>query len=171
MGRSANVFGGETIPQPLVEELGQEDAWDEWSRAVQQQEVGFAPTAPAGLGFAPTAPAGLEPMASPHRAAPTPAAPARLTLDKVMAEIRRNARVCPQPPQWMKLYVVLARYRSGDSRMPSPPLSGPVWNAAPVSAKRMCLIEQLEWADKQGCLQPVFELLQELKEDQWYYAG
>jgi hypothetical protein len=170
MGRSANVFGGETIPQPLVEELGQDDAWDEWSRAVQQQEVGFAPTAPAGLGFAATAPAALEQVPAP-RPAPTPAAPARLTLDRVMTEIRRNARVCPQPPQWMKLYVLLARFRSGDARMPAPPLSGAVWNAAPVSAKRMCFIEQLEWAEKHGCLKEVFELLQELKEDQWYYAG
>ena len=168
MGRSANVFGGETIPQPLVQELGQDDAWDEWSKAVQQQEVGCAPTAPAGRGVAATSPGALEPPAPPP---PKPGAPAKLTLDRVMAEIRRNARVCPQPPQWMKLYVLLARYRSGNARMPAPPLSGAVWNASPVAAKRMCFIEQLEWADKHGCLKEVFELLQELKDDQWYYAG
>lgn len=170
MGRAVNVFGGETVPQPLVKELGHDDAWEEWSRAVQQQEVGFAPTAPASLDFARTEPASLEQLRAPAAANAARAAPA-VTLDRVMAEVRRNARVCPQPAEWMKLYVLLASHCPSESRMPPQPLAGDVWKVTPVAAKRMCFIEQIEWAARHGCLQAVFDMLQALGDDQWYCAG
>ena len=161
MARSkTNVFGGETIPQPLVQELAPDNGWDEWSQALQQQEVGFAPTAPAPLALLQQKPE------------PAPLAkPAGVTLQRGQEEARRNARVCPQPAYWTRLYVILARARTGTVRLPSPPLAGAAWNGTPMVAKRLCFLEQLEWADKHGCLKDVFEFLVALPENGWYYAG
>ena len=82
MGRKVNVFSGATIPQPLVEELPQDAAWDEWSKAVEDHEAKFAPTAPASLSmklgretrYDATQPATLEEMDA--RMALRPSAPA-----------------------------------------------------------------------------------------------
>jgi hypothetical protein len=37
-----------------------------------------------------------------------------VTLDEVLAQVRQNGRVCPQPQQWQRLYEMLpAKHRKG----------------------------------------------------------
>jgi hypothetical protein len=187
MGRKVNVFAGATVPQPLVEELPQDAAWDEWSKAVEVHEAKFAPTAPASLPmklgretrYDATQPATLEELdarqaileARREKFAPLSAptrAPSELSLDEVLQEMRRANRVCLLQAQWTKLYVLLAQHRHGSARLPPPPLTGRVWDATPVMAKRMSFHAHLEWASMHGCLREVSAFLKEQPDDAWY---
>lgn len=94
-------------------------------------------------------------------------APIEVTLYDVMAEVRKDNRVCPLPTRWLEFYRVLERSGS-TAPLPSPPLVGSAWAATPSSAKRMCFHEQLEWADKHGCLQPAHAFLQALTPAEWH---
>ena len=40
---------GELLPQPIVQELDGEAAWNEWVQAVERSEQGFAATQPMPL--------------------------------------------------------------------------------------------------------------------------
>jgi hypothetical protein len=147
---------------------------------VQQQDAGFAPTAPASLeskhaadpkAFAPTQPSPLPGASS--AAAPAPATgPARggPTLDQAMQETRRNNRVCPKPQKWLSMYALLAASASS-APLPPPPLTGAVWERTPTAPKRMCFVEHLEWAEAQGCLPAVYEFIKSLAENDWFCAG
>jgi hypothetical protein len=179
MSRKVNVFSGATIPQPLVQELPQEAAWDEWSKAVQDHEHKYAPTAPASLPmklgsatlYAPTEAATLEELDARAAAQAATAMPARppgqVSLDELLQDLRRDNRVCPQQSQWTKLYVLLAQHRRGTTRLPPPPLTGKVWDATPATAKRTGFHAHLEWASMHGCLQEVNAFLRGLPEDAW----
>ena len=165
-----------SAPMPVVKEMEGEAGWDEWERAVQHQEEGFAPTAPASLQaahgthrewFAATQPSPLQP------AAPTPA-PARprneLTLEQVLQEARRNNRICPKPDKWMSMYALLAA-NAKEASLPPPPLTGVVWERTPAMPKRMSFIEHVEWAAANGCLPAVHAFLKSLKEADWHYMS
>jgi hypothetical protein len=96
-------------------------------------------------------------------------APVETTLYEVMSAVGKDNRVCPQPTRWLELYRILQI--SGHSQtLPTPPLTGSAWAATPALAKRMALREQLEWADRNGCLQPVFEFIQALPDTDWHYV-
>lgn len=183
MGRRVNVFGGATIPQPLVQELPQDAAWDEWSKAVEDHEAKYAPTAPASLPmtlredarYDATEPATLEELDAREAAraaqATEPAPLVRtpgLSLDEVVHDALRDGRVCLKPSQWTKLYVLLAQYRSGTARLPPPPLTGRAWEATPPLAKRMSFHTHLEWASMHGCLAPVAEFIRSQPDDAWH---
>jgi hypothetical protein len=165
----------DSAPAPLVREIEGEAAWDEWSRAVQQQDAGFAPTAPASLeaaggksqAFAPTQPTPLQAAA----AAPPPPKPrAELTLEQVVHEARRNNRVCPKPAKWQSMYALLAASAT-TAPLPPPPLTGAVWEHTPAMPKRMCFIEHIEWAAAHGCLPAVHAFIKALGENDWHYAS
>jgi hypothetical protein len=96
-------------------------------------------------------------------------APMQITLYDAMVEIRKENRVCPMPTRWLEFYRVLEQC-GASAPLPSPPLVGSAWAATPPSAKRMCFNEQVEWAAKNGCLQPAYEILQELSPSEWHYA-
>jgi hypothetical protein len=148
MSRKVNVFGGATIPQPLVHELPQDAAWDEWSRALEDQENKFAPTAPAPL--------------------PRSRMPGQVTLDDVLQQMRSDHAVCLHPGPWTKLYVLLAQRRQGTARLPPPPLTGKGWDSTSTQAKHMSFHAHLEWASTHGCLLQVHDFLSVQPQDAWY---
>lgn len=115
------------------------------------------------------------PMPLLHPATPAPraarAAPPRgADLHEVLAEVRRDHRVCPQPTRWLEFFRVLQNAAEG-ARLPAPPLTGSAWAATPALAKRMCFHDQVEWAAAQGCLQPAWEFLRQLADNDWHYMA
>lgn len=166
----------DSSPMPLVKEIDGDAGWDEWERAVQHQDEGFAPTAPASLQAAHGAHSEwfATTQSSSLPAAAAPRAPARprneVTLDQVLQEARRDNRVCPKPDKWLSLYALLAA-NAKDAALPPPPLTGAVWERAPALPKRMCFIEHLEWAAAQGCLTVVLAFVKSLADDDWLYAS
>jgi hypothetical protein len=110
------------------------------------------------------------PLADVVTAAPFPPAVRQADVDAVLAELRRDNRVCPQPAQWLEFFGVLVAAAEG-ARLPAPPLVGSAWAATPALAKRMCFLEQVEWAAAQGCLQQAWDFLRGLSEGEWHYMG
>lgn len=88
---------------------------------------------------------------------------------ELMAETRKENRVCPQPTRWLEFYRVL-QDAAGKAQLPSPPLTGSAWAATPPSAKRMCFREQVEWAVKNGCTVEAYNFLEKLPKTDWLYA-
>jgi hypothetical protein len=96
-------------------------------------------------------------------------APVEVSFYEVMSMAGKDNRVCPQPTRWLEMYRILQE--AGRSQpLPAQPLTGSAWAATPAMAKRACLREQLEWADRNGCLQRVFEFLQGLPDTDWHYV-
>lgn len=122
----------------------------------------FAPTQPLPLASTrPPAAARLDELSL---------APLEVSLYEVMAEIRKDNRVCPQPTRWLEFYRILQEAGSGQP-LPAPPLTGSAWAATPALAKRMCFREQVEWAAGNGCLQASYEFIKALPEGDWHYMG
>lgn len=143
-----------------------------WSRAdsfTDSEPASTLPMIPPGeeSGYADTTPV---PLASVRPVAPSPLAPLRITLFDLMAEIRKNNRVCPVPTRWLDFYRLLEEAAAG-APLPSPPLVGAAWAATPSLAKRMCFREQLEWAAAHDCMNPVYQYLKSLGEADWHYMG
>jgi len=88
---------------------------------------------------------------------------------ELMAELRKENRVCPQPTRWLEFYRVLQDH-AGNKPLPSPPLTGSAWAATPPSAKRMCFQEQAEWAVKNDCVVPAYNFLEKLAKADWLYS-
>ena len=96
-------------------------------------------------------------------------APVETSLYEVMAAIRKDNRVCPQPTRWLEFYRIL-QDKAGSGPLPTPPLTGSAWAATPPSAKRMCFREQAEWAVKNGCVVQAYEFLDKMGKSDWLYA-
>jgi hypothetical protein len=94
-------------------------------------------------------------------------APVETSLYEVMAAIRKDNRVCPQPTRWLEFYRILQEGSAG-APLPAPPLTGSAWAATPASAKRMCFREQVEWAANHQCLQKAWEFLNDLPDTEWH---
>lgn len=120
-------------------------------------------SAAAPTNFAPTEPMTLEPAL-----AELSLAPVEVTLYEVMAELRRNNRVCPQPTRWFEFYRVLID-ASPRSKRPAEPPSASAWSSTPPLAKRMALREHVEWAQAHGCLQAAYDFLRRLPESDWHH--
>jgi hypothetical protein len=155
-------------------------AWALWQEASSPPPSNFAPTQPVSLPmplpegdrrYAATVPSALT---KPSNKMPASRAPSigRVTAQEVLAEARRNNRVCPQPRAWQALYEMLPGKRQVERGWePAPPLTGTAWTRTPALAKRMCLRDHIEWAERQGCLDAVFEFLKQLPEEDWLYIG
>ena len=89
---------------------------------------------------------------------------------ELMAELRKENRVCPQPTRWLEFYRVLQDAAGAGKQLPSPPLTGSAWAATPPSAKRMCFREQAEWAVQNGCVAQAYDFLEKLPKTDWLYA-
>lgn len=88
---------------------------------------------------------------------------------ELMAETRKEGRVCPQPTRWLEFYRVLQDNAKGVA-LPQPPLTGSAWASTPASAKRTAFMEQVEWAVKNGCITPAYEFLASLPKTDWHYG-
>jgi hypothetical protein len=171
---------GDPIPAPEAVERNSATDWAAFSELSARHDAGFAPTAPASLHmrlsdedrpYAPTVPAGLQSLPEARVAGQAPPV-GKLALEDVLAEARRNNRVCPNQDQWNQLYALLpGKTRRFGRIQPTPPLTGRAWAATPDLAKRMALREHIEWAAAQGCLKDVMDFLTQLPEDQWHKMG
>lgn len=169
---------GDTIPAPDAVELDSAEALSAWNKVNAEEQARFAQTQPMDAlpsqhsdpSYAKTQPS---PLAGRSRAAGAkPAAPlARVTLEEVMVEARRFNRVCPRPDRWKVLHEALAAAAPHAKRKPPAVLSGSIWDSTPSLAKRMVFREQLEWADREGCLALAAEHLKALPEEAWYHMG
>lgn len=88
---------------------------------------------------------------------------------ELMAETRKENRVCPLPTRWLEFYRIL-QDAGVKAPLPSPPLTGSAWAATPDSAKRMCFVEQAEWAVKHGLVSKAYDFLAALPKTDWQYA-
>lgn len=94
------------------------------------------------------------------------------TLEEVLAEVRKNNRVCPQPQKWRQLYDMLPdKQRKGAGWEPPLPLILAAWWDTPALLKMLRLREHVEWAVAHDCLQEVYVFLRGLPEDQWHHTG
>lgn len=172
----APLFPGDRLPSPQVVEANTDSAWalfkdlqdggdgGGYADTARQGEPARAPAGKPGTHFADTEPAGDR--------APLPAtsAPGILTLDSVMVEVRRSNRVCPQLQQWQILFgMLLDKARAIGKSPPTPPFSGPAWEATSFLSKRLCLRQQIEWSALNGCLPEVHAFLMRLPEEQWLH--
>lgn len=168
---------GDTIPMPEVEHRDGDSAWALWIQVSRQHEARFEPTAPLTLppgmsteeaAWARTQPAfGAASLRATGRAAPP-----LFTLESALLLARRNNRVCPRPQRWDAFVELLPPRKTlrGTSRPPAPP-TGAAWAVTPALTKRLCLREQLEWAEREGALEAVFAFLQSLAEEDWLHMG
>lgn len=152
-------------PAPEAVEKNTDTTWDLFeSLAHPKGEPPYAPTAPATVPAALTANASTQPV-------PRPAAK-NVTVDEVMVEARRNNRLCPMPLAWQHVYEMLPnRVHGPHGWQPQPPLSGSALVMTPSLAKRMCLRDHIEWADRHGCLDAVHLYLKGLPESDWHHMG
>ncbi|MDY6830288.1 MAG: hypothetical protein SWC96_00340 [Thermodesulfobacteriota bacterium] len=96
----------------------------------------------------------------------------KLTLEKVLAEVQKNKRVCPQPQKWQQLYEMLPqKQRKGAGWEPPLPLILAAWHDTTAILKKLRLREHIEWAETHGCLDEVVSFLERLSEDEWHHIG
>lgn len=169
---------GDPIPAPDVVQKESDSAWALWNEAHQQHERRFADTAPAttpplpaeDLHWLPTQPAGMP--ALPLRAAARAAQAPVFTLEAAILVARKNNRVCPRPERWAEFYTLLpARKTLRGTQHPPAPATGAAWALTPALTKRLCLREQIEWADKTGVLESVMAFMQSMPESEWLHMG
>ena len=98
--------------------------------------------------------------------------PDRKALDELLAYVKADNRICPQPQLWNKLWQILPdRKRVGVGWEPSAPLILAAWYEATDDQKSARLAEHVNWAHKHGQLEPIDTFLRALPEDDWYHIG
>lgn len=92
-------------------------------------------------------------------------------VEDVMALVRTNGRVCPNPGIWRAMYMLLplGNLRGRIERAPYP-VDLREWNQTTDLQKQLRLREQLEWAQAQGALQRVRDYLAGLRESDWQHS-
>ena len=143
--------GPSHTPGVEVLEKNTETAWGMFQTLQEQHQRGFGETA-----------------RGPIEATPAAAAPGELTLDDVLAEIRRNNRVCPKPSVWKKLYDYLP---NKTAQLVEVPATVQEWTMTPPLQKRARLRQHIEWAASQGVLKQVHKALVALPEEKWHHMG
>lgn len=154
--KSRSAPFAESSPVPIVKEMDGNTGWDEWSRAVQQQEAGSE-------AFAPT-------HALPLQAAAAAAAREEAMLQQLMETARSGKRVCPKPEKWLAMYALLEA-SGATAPLPPRPLTGLVWQRTPAGPKRMSFTEHLLWAAANGCLPAVHAFIASLEERDWHHMA
>lgn len=94
--------------------------------------------------------------------------PEEATVEDVLAETRKNNRVCPMPSVWKRLYDALP---NKTAELPTVPCTSQEWKETPALQKRTRLRHHIEWAARQGMLAHVYEQLGQLPENKWHHMG
>ena len=95
-----------------------------------------------------------------------------VSLEQALEEAQKNNRVCPQPKKWDELYKLLPnRKRKGDGYEPALPLILAAWWHTPAMLKTLRLREHIEWASEHNSLDPIYDFMKHLKEEEWFHTG
>ena len=89
---------------------------------------------------------------------------------ELMAEVRKDGRVCPQPTRWLEFFRLL-QDAGKSAPLPQPPLTGSSWASSSPTAKRSCFVAQAEWAQQNDLVVPACEFLVRLSPTDWYYGN
>ena len=93
-------------------------------------------------------------------------------LKETMKIATKNDRICPQPGKWNELYKRLHHeQRKNGGWEPALPIILAAWWETPDMIKQIRMREHIEWAEDHGCLDVVFNFLNDLKESGWFHAG
>lgn len=144
------------------------------NRSSQRDDDDFPPTQPRlaadeEQSYAQTSPAPLAPAPAFSLDASLELAPIGAGEYELMAETRKDGRVCPQPTRWLEFYRILQDAARGGA-LPPPPLTGSAWAATPPDTKRACFAEQAAWAVRQGCIAEAHAFLSALPASDWHYG-
>lgn len=87
--------------------------------------------------------------------------------DDFLAEIKRKGLSSPGGIHWDRLRKIILKYAQGeaDEKLPSPLVLGAA--IASHADKHERLSEQLDWAERHGCLREALAYLKHLSEDKW----
>lgn len=88
-------------------------------------------------------------------------------LETVLNEVTKEGPVCPQSPNWNKLWELIGPRQGGS---PAPLLLA-AWNFSSDIEKRLRLQEQIRWADANGYFGDVYGFITDLDDRDWYYGG
>lgn len=92
-------------------------------------------------------------------------------LEALLAYVQEDGRVCPQPPQWKKLWEMLpGKKRDGSGWHPPLPLILGAWWDTSHLEKMLRLREHIEYAASHGALDNVDDYLRRLLADQWHIS-
>lgn len=136
-------------PLPEVTESDSETLWKMFVELDEQHTSSFTKTQPSTI----------TPLSEPQ--SPQPGG---YSVQEVMAEARRNNRVCPKEHEWQQLHAILGR------DAPAPLAGVELKKTAPL-LRRIRLRDQVEWAAQKGLLVDVMDFVQRLREDQWMHMG
>ena len=94
------------------------------------------------------------------------------TVESLVAYCRENARVCPMPQHWHRLWEMLPnRVQVNVGWQPPLPLILAAWYDTPAISKMARLAEHIDWAAKHDALDSVGQFLRELREEDWCHVG
>ena len=90
-------------------------------------------------------------------------------LEALLAYVQADGRICPQPPQWKKLWEMLPDKKrdEGGWYPPLPLILGAWWETTGLE-KMLRLREHIEYAASHGELNKVDDYLRHLFKDQWH---
>jgi hypothetical protein len=139
-------------PLPEVVETDSATLWKMFVELDEQHTAGFLKTVPSAI-----ADLGAEARRYPED----------LSVQVVMAEARRNNRVCPIEPEWRRLYALLASLAADAP----PPMTGAEFRRSLPLVRRIRIRDQVEWAAQHGLLPELFSFIESLPEDHWVHMG
>jgi len=93
------------------------------------------------------------------------------TLERLLAYVAENRRVCPMPGRWNELWQLLpASDHLPEDERPALPLILAAWQS-PALLKMLRLQEHIRFAARCGHLRVVDQFLRQLKESDWAHVG
>lgn len=92
-------------------------------------------------------------------------------LEALLAYVQEDGRICPQPPQWKKLWEILPdKQRDGSGWNPPLPLILGSWGETTGTEKMLRLREHIEYAASHGEIDSVDSYLRRLLQSQWHLS-
>lgn len=90
-------------------------------------------------------------------------------LERLLAYVQAEGRICPQPDHWNRMWDMLPdKRRVGGGWSPALPLILGGWWYSTDLDKRLRLREHIEYAAERGVLTEVDLFLRGLSPEQWY---
>jgi hypothetical protein len=97
-----------------------------------------------------------------------------IILSHAIKESNKNARVCPVPEVWQKIYDMLPDKIVGEyvnRPVCIPEFKSDSCRNSLFLCLRLDFREHLEWASTHGFIEEIYQLIHDLPEDQWLHIG